>query len=446
MGARHRIMEKELPPAANKTDTTISNQCTILAKLKWKDMMYDRLVDNLYCYICQRSFPSTKYYQEHVTSKEHHNFQSTLQSAKAGWAVRTKLLKKLCGLPSIYVDDGNDDDDDGNDEKTSSGENTELRAIKPDLYSTDAKDTKYFVCRVCHSWGETPLQNHFDSDKHKFLYENQWKCEDCNAYFRAYSDFTQHAESMLHKQVLVQMGKATDDSEEDASSTKKRSHESSGSDNAGAKKKRYSADKGDDTLGLQFLLPVTGFYCQLCQKFYNEARVSETGHCNTQLHQSKLQLWRVEKEVQKMKKFTPEIGGGGKAENSQETEKDKKSDDQHENGEEQTVGEGSGGIEVMQQGQENEDVDIEGGGGEAATDSKQQWQTLTDIDDPNNENPQTEDSANDAQQGSEPLEAEISSDEDEDDETIRATRRGRVTRSVKTGQSPKGGKKRAKKL
>ncbi len=57
-----------------------------------------------------------QYYQEHVTSKEHLTFLAAVTAAKTGWAVRTKLLKKICALPSIFV--GDDDDDE---KKTSTG-------------------------------------------------------------------------------------------------------------------------------------------------------------------------------------------------------------------------------------------------------------------------------------------------------------------------------------
>ena len=106
-------------------------------------------------------------------------------------------------------------------------------------------------------------------------------------------------------------------------------------------------------------------------------------------------------------------------------------------------------VEVLKQGQEDGDVDIE------AEDAKTEQQEENEgddepmmvIDDINNvSNVGVEDEGQDT---SEPLEADVASDDDEeeeDEETSRATRRGRVTRAGTGTKSAKTGKKRGRKV
>ncbi len=142
-----------------------------------------------------------------------------------------------------------------------------------------------------------------------------------------------------------------------------------------------------------------------------------------------LQLWRVENEVEALKKGMSASSDNSKGDNMQESKQVE--DDSNKNGENN---DGEGNTE----GQET--VDGSSGDGGAVTRGNDEWTMDVEGEPDDLEYPPGEE----IQQGSEPLEAEVSSDDEDDDETIRATRRGRVTRSAKT--SPKGAKKRVKKL
>ena len=38
---------------------------------------------------------------------------------------------------------------------------------------------------------------------------------------------------------------------------------------------------------MEFVMPVTGFFCKLCAKFYDNAKTNKERHCSTSQHKTK---------------------------------------------------------------------------------------------------------------------------------------------------------------
>lgn len=48
-------------------------------------------------------------------------------------------------------------------------------------------------------------------------------------------------------------------------------------------------------VGLSYIIPVTGFFCKLCHKFYNNEKSAKGAHCQSETHYEKFKvgLWFI---------------------------------------------------------------------------------------------------------------------------------------------------------
>ena len=42
--------------------------------------------------------------------------------------------------------------------------------------------------------------------------------------------------------------------------------------------------------GPEFIIPISGFFCKLCSKFYNKEKAAMEYHCSTDLHDKKVKV------------------------------------------------------------------------------------------------------------------------------------------------------------
>ncbi|XP_031675452.1 matrin-3-like [Oncorhynchus kisutch] len=56
----------------------------------------------------------------------------------------------------------------------------------------------------------------------------------------------------------------------------------------------------DSPVGMEFLVPKSGFFCKVCSKFYSGTDEAEKNHCKTLKHhqnlEKSLEKWRVKKD------------------------------------------------------------------------------------------------------------------------------------------------------
>ncbi|XP_022085244.1 uncharacterized protein LOC110976357 [Acanthaster planci] len=62
-----------------------------------------------------------------------------------------------------------------------------------------------------------------------------------------------------------------------------------------------SEENEEDLIGLELVIPVTGFFCKCCSKFYNNKYTARSTHCKTDLHKQKVQQWYVHEAEEKVK-------------------------------------------------------------------------------------------------------------------------------------------------
>ncbi|KAK3740649.1 hypothetical protein RRG08_065011 [Elysia crispata] len=135
-------------------------------------------------------------------------------------------------------------------------------------------DPDYF-CKICNNELTIPWERHRFSNIHKQR-QLQVKrgCGWCNVHnFNNFTEVLEHRETEEHKKNADIHGKK-----------------------AGEKKNEKKEEEEDLTIpefnaenpvGQIYIIPVTGFFCKLCNKFYNNEKSAKGAHCQTEVHYEK---------------------------------------------------------------------------------------------------------------------------------------------------------------
>ncbi|XP_053466089.1 cdkn1a interacting zinc finger protein 1b isoform X1 [Ictalurus furcatus] len=166
-------------------------------------------------------------------------------------------------------------------------------------------------CAICQCHFTGDLIEHRRTKKHKMAkVSSRPFCTVCERHFRTPRKFVEHMKSPEHKQQVEELKEEggpevieelitldaigcfedEDDYEEDESEEKNEHMVSEQVNPAEITDKVYDADT---QYGTSFVVPVAGFLCKLCHKFYHfESRARET-HCKSLTHYQNLQKYKA---------------------------------------------------------------------------------------------------------------------------------------------------------
>ncbi|XP_008334655.1 cdkn1a interacting zinc finger protein 1b [Cynoglossus semilaevis] len=174
-------------------------------------------------------------------------------------------------------------------------------------------------------WCET-CQSHFTGDVIAHRRTNQHKmckqlcrpfCPVCKLHFRTPRKFVEHMKSSDHKQKVqenqeeelitvdaVGCFKDEEDKEEEEEEEEEEAAEVVGDDDDGkvseTQNKVLQRDDAEDydqntTYGSSFVVPVSGFQCRLCNKFFHKEATARHTHCRTRTHYLNLQRHKAQR-------------------------------------------------------------------------------------------------------------------------------------------------------
>lgn len=180
----------------------------------------------------------------------------------------------------------------------------------------DGYDPNYF-CKICNNSLTIPWERHRFSNIHKQR-QLQVKrgCGWCNVHdFNNFTEVLEHRETEEHKKNAEQYGKRKDEKEHVRSRSRSRERRtekyrkrSTSRDRSRRDKERKQKEKeklrkeeeeedltipeysAENPVGLNYIIPVTGFFCKLCHKFYNNEKSAKGAHCQSESHYEKFKL------------------------------------------------------------------------------------------------------------------------------------------------------------
>ncbi|KAH9499656.1 hypothetical protein Btru_074350 [Bulinus truncatus] len=316
---RHRSKEEDYDPAEPTEDDEVKD----------KD-------SNLYCHVCNVSVYDDESFRRHLNGTKH---TQRMNSVLTVHQMKSNQLK------------------------------SRLKA-EEHLRKIEGKRGGYepnFFCKICNNSLTIPWERHRFSNIHKQR-QLQVKrgCGWCKVHdFTNFTEVLMHRETEEHKKNADIYGKKNDEKEEGRSRSRSRERRSekhrktsSSHDRSRKDKDRKQRDKKKDdedlsipeynaenAVGLSYIIPVTGFFCKLCHKFYNNEKSAKGAHCQSESHYDKFKLATEAKIAAKEKR---------KAEEAAE-EKEKKTNE--EDSKKNTEGNNEEGMESKEE-TENDGSDI----------------------------------------------------------------------------------------
>ncbi|XP_053551768.1 cip1-interacting zinc finger protein [Bombina bombina] len=249
-----------------------------------------------FCYICKTNCNSLQNFQSHLVTARHHQLFQEIQHLSNACLVTLLPTAKDNQLPAI---------------------------------GKDGKKKPFRWCNVCQIHFSTDLIKHRRTPEHKMAKRSLRPfCTVCSRHFKTPRKFVEHMKSPEHKQksLEVRMGdKETlipEDSEElitvDAVGCFEDEEDDDDEDEEeGISEDDSSGDTGwmqtegkemnasdyeqcnkysvDTAYGLDFVVPVAGYLCRLCHKFYHNDSAARLSHCKSLMHFQNVQRYQAAK-------------------------------------------------------------------------------------------------------------------------------------------------------
>ncbi|KAM9858384.1 cdkn1a interacting zinc finger protein 1b [Aulostomus maculatus] len=223
------------------------------------DRTSDRQGGGVYCHVCCRSCRSLQVFQEHMAGSEH-----------------LKKLEEITHSISTHTQPS--------------------RGRLPDS------------CRWCDT-----CQTHFSGDvivhrqtKHHKMCKRVSRpfCPVCRRHFRTPRKFVEHMKSAEHKRQVQRDGAQEEElitvdaigcfEEEDVKVGKNEEEETKAAEMQEVNQDHYSPNT---IYGSSFVVPVSGFLCCLCNKFFHQETTARHTHCRTHTHYLQLQTFRQQRDT-----------------------------------------------------------------------------------------------------------------------------------------------------
>nr|XP_040052808.1 cdkn1a interacting zinc finger protein 1a [Gasterosteus aculeatus aculeatus]XP_040052809.1 cdkn1a interacting zinc finger protein 1a [Gasterosteus aculeatus aculeatus] len=175
------------------------------------------------------------------------------------------------------------------------------------------EDSKLW-CPTCHTHFTCSITDHRHTEEHKLASRTAMSsCTVCKKHFRTSQIFAEHLQSQEHRQKVEKLGEqddcgalgklSTPDAEgftlEESEFSEMEEERPNEQDDWSCHKEVTSKDMASDeeydsntVYGSGFLVPVAGFICRLCNKFYHFESSALHGHCKTMKHFENLKKYR----------------------------------------------------------------------------------------------------------------------------------------------------------
>ncbi|GFR78411.1 Cdkn1a interacting zinc finger protein 1a [Elysia marginata] len=224
-------------------------------------------------------------------------------------------------------------------------------------------DPDYF-CKICNNELTIPWDRHRFSNIHKQR-QLQVKrgCGWCNVHdFNNFTEVLEHRETDQHKKNAEVHGKKPGE--------KKNEKQPSGSSTERKGRPKIKEEEEDLTIpefnsevpvGQNFIIPVTGFFCKLCNKFYNNEKSAKVTHCQTEAHYEKFKLAMEAKIAAREEKKAEEAAAAAAEAERRAAEAEKAGEEGNKDNEMEEVKRGVGEEEDYDDDLPLEDSDDEGG-------------------------------------------------------------------------------------
>ncbi|KAJ7993842.1 hypothetical protein DPEC_G00258900 [Dallia pectoralis] len=240
--------------------------------------------DRHYCYICSVSCHNQQNFQSHMNSAEHQQHMLEIQH------VSNSCLVKL--LPR--VGSSQHDTRTGWDEKT--------RGVQR-------------WCETCQAQFSGNLIEHRRTKEHKMSKQSSRPfCTVCRRHFRTPRKFVEHMKSREHKQQVVELREegepdvleelitvdavgcfeGEDDFEEETNEDEDCMEREPGERQVTLEDiKEYEEFDIEAQYGSRFVVPVAGFLCRLCHKFFHFESTARHFHCKSLMHFQNLRKYKA---------------------------------------------------------------------------------------------------------------------------------------------------------
>eukprot|EP00079_Xenopus_tropicalis_P038277 XP_017952048.1 PREDICTED: cip1-interacting zinc finger protein isoform X3 [Xenopus tropicalis] len=250
------------------------------------------------CYICKSNFQSLQAFQSHLVTARHHQRFQAIQH-----------LSNACLV-------------------------TLMPTAKDPQSSTAGRDGKQQQrwCNVCQVHFSSDLITHLRTQEHKLAKRSLRPfCTVCSRHFKTPRKFVEHMKSPEHKQksqelrmqekeswspeeseelITVDAVGCFEDEEEDEEEEDEGISEDETAGNVQCPLVSYNdlADlepvkedveeySSEKEYGLDFMVPVTGYLCRLCHKFYPSDSASRLTHCKSLMHFQNVQRYSSTKDA-----------------------------------------------------------------------------------------------------------------------------------------------------
>ncbi|KAM8934275.1 cip1-interacting zinc finger protein [Pelodytes ibericus] len=243
------------------------------------------------CYICKSNFHSLQAFQSHLVTPRHHQKLQDIQHLSNACLVTL--------MPTAMDDNGT---------------------------AIDGKKNKSRWCNVCQIHFSSDLIKHRRTREHKLAKRSLRPfCTVCSRHFKTPRKFVEHMKSPEHKQKSqeVRLGEKEpwsleepeelitvdavgcfeeedDDEEEEEEGI---SEDDPSGDTEGLQapdevtglpeQEGWEKYSPDTAYGLDFIVPVAGYLCRLCHKFYSSDSAARLSHCKSLTHYQNVQRYKV---------------------------------------------------------------------------------------------------------------------------------------------------------
>ncbi|XP_006154095.1 cip1-interacting zinc finger protein isoform X2 [Tupaia chinensis] len=239
-----------------------------------------------FCYLCKANCTSQQEFQNHMAGAQHQQRLGELQHTNQG------CLLSLLPVPRDVLE----------------------REEEPPLRRW---------CNTCQVYYVGDLIQHRRTQDHKVAKQSLRPfCTVCNRYFKTPRKFVEHVKSQEHKDKAKELKmlekeiagqdedhfitvdavgcfegdeEEEDDEEEEIEVEEEFCKQVSSRDTPMEEWKGSETDSPNTANGVDFLVPVTGYVCRLCHKFYHSSSGVQLSHCKSSAHFENLQKYKAAK-------------------------------------------------------------------------------------------------------------------------------------------------------
>ncbi|XP_033642797.1 uncharacterized protein LOC117302921 [Asterias rubens] len=264
--------EADATLAVQIKDSSIAHQLGLLKQLQVDKHVEDKVLVDWFCYVCGTICHTLKVYTLHIAGHKHKTIYERLLGLSSKSGIKNRLIAKLQMLPMK-----------GTEPMTIANMAGVLRrnlgnAPSGTLSTTLPESEQSLQCGQCFRPYTCSYQEHLLSEEHKKFEKIRPRCNVCNMIFQKIIQYRKHLISPLHKKKARAMATGAGRVQK---TTKDFTNKSDSSN------RNVKPSPNTLLIGSEFVIPIAGFFCKLCSKFYNKEKTAKDVHCATSFHIAK---------------------------------------------------------------------------------------------------------------------------------------------------------------